>query len=833
MATNKKTVELIIEARDEFSKAFDGLNSELKNIEKQLDQLNKGTQESGEGIKNALLGAVVGGNLLAQGLTGAFNIIKDGARALAEEIKNDVAIAAQFESTMLGLQSVAMAYGKDAAAVTESAKRLAADGLLAPAEAADALKNTLAALPHLTLEQAEAMVSASKETAAFNKVLNDYGDSIIQTSRGLRNRNSILTDSAGIQKNLSVILKEAGFDMQDLDSATKGAAAQQALFDGWMRESAFAMGDLAVFLDTYQGKLAGVDATIMNLRTTIGQIFMPAFEEATSIQGTFLSELNAFFEENKGRLQSLVQIITDGVNGALEEMGRSLELLKDTGDSVFIPALNRISQVLIILGNAFKFVANMAQITFDTIASGVAIAGDVIQAKSAAMKGDLGGALNELKQAGNRVVEYSNSVDRNVSDMGDAISGIWNSTTFDIKTAWNNLSNDFKETSLGNKEAISRDFNDMSEEATKALQKMQDAVDKANQSYKDQLASRQHAFEEQLTALVFRHKETQEKLRTSIQEETKSFEQEMIKRKMAYEEAMAKISGDSEERKQSVIEKFEEETRQIKINLMRQLGEAHDSDATLIQLAKNTIQEKEMERDKELAKIAQDADAELADLKKTNDEKLADLTQTHQEKMESLSKQLEEEMKIQAKHSKDFKKLKDQEAKDDITMLKEKHKYQLEELKKYHEARLEEIKKQYEREQKAAAGKKTDTKNTTIDKYDTKSNYSTTVDYTKYLEKLGYNYTPAYFTPVAEFAQGGIVSGVGEKPAMVHGGEMILTPAQTKGILQLLENFSEMQSKSSTSGFAQTNNIVMEVKGDYDIDSLVRRLAFRYKAGGK
>ncbi len=42
-----------------------------------------------------------------------------------------------------------------------------------------------------------------------------------------------------------------------------------------------------------------------------------------------------------------------------------------------------------------------------------------------------------------------------------------------------------------------------------------------------------------------------------------------------------------------------------------------------------------------------------------------------------------------------------------------------------------------------------------------------------------------------------------------------------------------MQSKSSTSGFAQTNNIVMEVKGDYDIDSLVRRLAFRYKAGGK
>lgn len=836
MATNKKTVELIIEARDEFSKAFDGLNNELKGIEKQLDQLNKGTKESGDGIRNALLGAVVGGNLLAAGLQHAFGLIKDGAKALAEEIKRDVDVAAQLQATMLGLQSVAMAYGKDADEVVEASKRLASDGLLAPAEAAEALKNTLAALPHLTLQQAEAMVGASKETAAFNRVLNDYGDAVIQTSRGLRNRNSILTDSAGIQKNLSIIMKEAGFDMQDLDSATEGASAQQALFEGWMRESAFAMGDLSTYLDTYQGKLAGVDATVANLRATIGEIFMPAFEEATEVQGRFLAGLNEFFEENKGRLQNLVQMIVDWVVGAFQELGETFHWTKGMGDSTIIPLINGIIDGFIQMGNVLKIVANIIQTGIDTIGTGLANFFDIVHAGIAGLKGDLAGAKQQFDEVSGRTTQWANNVMDNNNDIMDAVRNLSKTTTFDIKTAWNGLSNDFKQTSLGMKDAVVNDFNEMSDKAQKALEKMQDAIEKANQSYQNQLDSRQHAFEEQLTALVFRHREAQEKLRNDIKQETRNFENEMAKRKQAYAEAMAKISGDSEERKQSVIDKFEEETRQIKINLMRQLGEAHDSDVTLIQLAKNTIEEKERERDKELAKISADADAELADLKKTNDEKMADLTQTHQEKMDELNKQLEKELEIQAKHSKDFMKLKDKEAKDDITLLKEKHKYQLEELKKYHEQRLEEIKKQYEREQKAAAGKKTSTSNSSVDKYDTKSNFQSSVSgdsYTKYLDSLGYNYTPAYFTPAPKYATGGMVPGIGAKPAVVHGGEMILTPSQTKGVLQLLENFNNMQLKNNQEGFAQTNNIVMEVKGDYDIDSLVRRLAFRYKAGGK
>jgi hypothetical protein len=200
-------------------------------------------------------------------------IAKDIAQSLASgfasAIRDAVKFSSEFSNAFIGLSSVARAFGTNTDAATSAAKRLSADGLLPLKDSATGLKNLLAA--GFNLPQATKLMEAFKDSAAFGRQgALSFGDAVRSATEGVKNGNSILVDNAGVTKNLSQILKEAGFSAQDLSRASSDVSVRMALYNGILKETRAQTGDAAKLTQTYTGQLTGMRTSWTNLLATWG-----------------------------------------------------------------------------------------------------------------------------------------------------------------------------------------------------------------------------------------------------------------------------------------------------------------------------------------------------------------------------------------------------------------------------------------------------------------------------------------------------------------------------------------------------------------------------------
>lgn len=189
-------------------------------------------------------------------------------------LKSVVTAASDFEKSIIGLESVAKSFGIETKEVTKAANELIDDGLLKMTDAAAGLKNLLAT--GFSLPQAIDLMNAFKDSAAFNRQGTlAFGAAIVGATQGLKNQNSIMVDNAGITKNLSNILKEAGISANELGSVTSDVTVRTALYNGILKEASMFTGDAALSTETYQGKITQLDKATTDLRIAIGETLLP------------------------------------------------------------------------------------------------------------------------------------------------------------------------------------------------------------------------------------------------------------------------------------------------------------------------------------------------------------------------------------------------------------------------------------------------------------------------------------------------------------------------------------------------------------------------------
>lgn len=220
-----------------------------------------------------------------------------GFRGLTNFLDDSIDASNRFQSSMLGLTSVANNFTGDAAGARAAAQDLAADGLLPLADAATGLKNLLAA--GFSLDQATLLMERFKDSAAFGKQgALDFGEAIRGATEGIKNGNSMLVDNAGVTKNLSVILQEAGYSAQDLMRATSDAGVRQALFNGIIRETNAQVGDSAKLMNTAAGADAAFATQMNYLKVSVGDV-------ANTIRQPLVQGLTNFIATNKQAIISI------------------------------------------------------------------------------------------------------------------------------------------------------------------------------------------------------------------------------------------------------------------------------------------------------------------------------------------------------------------------------------------------------------------------------------------------------------------------------------------------------------------------------------------------
>lgn len=294
-------IRAVISAEDNASRVVSQFGSNVDKSSKKIVKSNSSTALS----FNQVLVATAGLGIATHRLVG---VISDTVDAANRE-----------QAALTGLSSITKAFKVDTDDAMEAAKSLAEDGLMTVGDAALGLKNLLAA--GFNLDQATKLMERFKDSAAFGRQSAlSFGRAVTSATEGIKNGNSILVDNAGVTKNLSVILEEAGFSAQDLMRATSDASVRQALFNGIVKETNAQVGDAVKLTGLFGGKQAQLSAKTTELKARIGEALQPALTKLLETIAPLVERFAKFASDNP-TLVAAVLLITTGVIGLTAVLG--------------------------------------------------------------------------------------------------------------------------------------------------------------------------------------------------------------------------------------------------------------------------------------------------------------------------------------------------------------------------------------------------------------------------------------------------------------------------------------------------------------------------------
>lgn len=221
--------------------------------------------------------------------------------------------AVRQQNALMGLASVAKGTGNSMEAATKAAESLAADGLMPIGDAATGLKNLLAS--GFSLPQAIRLMEAFKDSAAFGRQGSlEFGQAVASATEGIKNGNSILVDNAGVTKNLSNILVDAGYSAQDLAKAGDDAGVRMALFNGIIKETRNQTGDAAKLTESFGGSVARMETQVTKINVAIGEALQPILAKVIDTLAPLVQKFLDFAKNNPALVAAIAAFVTIGLS---------------------------------------------------------------------------------------------------------------------------------------------------------------------------------------------------------------------------------------------------------------------------------------------------------------------------------------------------------------------------------------------------------------------------------------------------------------------------------------------------------------------------------------
>jgi len=275
LKSTQAEMDKLVQSGGRGSQAFNDLKTRagvlattINGLSREFRGLDKDVKMSGMALFELFENTTV----VTAGVVMAFSRIK-------ETISDFIGEFNKLQSAKLGLESISKFKGIDESAALNSIKNLdlVKNGLLNIGDASLSLKNLLAS--GFDLNQSIELIKRLGDAAAFGRQSSlEFGYAIASATEGIKNQNSMLVDNAGVTKNLSVILTEAGFSQKDLAKVSTDAKVRMALYNGILKETNGQLGDASKLTNTFAGQQASLGATILTIKQRFGELLSQAIQ---------------------------------------------------------------------------------------------------------------------------------------------------------------------------------------------------------------------------------------------------------------------------------------------------------------------------------------------------------------------------------------------------------------------------------------------------------------------------------------------------------------------------------------------------------------------------
>lgn len=230
-----------------------GLNLDLKNEKDEVETLDKG-------LANLSLGV--------EALKGSFEELKNVGNTFGGFIDS----YNQYEASMNGVQAVAKATGNSVSESMDVIKQSTASGLISQDDAAAAVKNLQ--LYGYSAQEAGALINTLTDAAVYNRQANySVGEAVRVTTEGIRMENSVLSDAAGVTKNIAKMHEEYADSLGTTTEKLTQEQKAQAVLNGVLDEGGVFAGNAEQYSDTLAGAQARLSTQVDQLRTNVGRLF--------------------------------------------------------------------------------------------------------------------------------------------------------------------------------------------------------------------------------------------------------------------------------------------------------------------------------------------------------------------------------------------------------------------------------------------------------------------------------------------------------------------------------------------------------------------------------
>lgn len=162
-----------------------------------------------------------------------------------------------------------------------------------------------------TAEQAADILKVLQDAAVGNRQANySLSEAVRVTTEGIRMENSVLSDAAGVQKNISKMYEEYAASIGKSSDSLTQAEKAQAVYNGIMAEASMFTGAAAEMASGYQGQQAQLNATNLELSRTIGESMIPTLTQLSSLQLSITKNLVDFVKNNQSATSGIITFTT-------------------------------------------------------------------------------------------------------------------------------------------------------------------------------------------------------------------------------------------------------------------------------------------------------------------------------------------------------------------------------------------------------------------------------------------------------------------------------------------------------------------------------------------